>query len=81
MEFTMKIAKTLSTLSLAFAMVGGYLVFAPSQAEAGNNGHISYEALKRNHISTSLKNLNNARAGQQANKYNRGCSAITRCRG
>ena len=77
----MKIAKTLSTLSLAFAMVGGYLVFAPSQAEAGNKGHISYEALKRNNINTGHKNPGNSRPGQPANKYNRGCSKITMCRG
>jgi hypothetical protein len=69
----MKIAKTLSTLSLAFAMVGGYLVFAPAKAEA--KGHISYDALRKNN------NSKNNRPGQPANKWNRGCSAIHKCRG
>jgi hypothetical protein len=72
----MTISKTISTLSLAFAMVGGYLVFAPSKAEAGNNGFISYDALKKNQGGKK-----DTRPGQPANKYNRGCSAITRCRG
>jgi hypothetical protein len=76
MEFTMNITKTLSTLSLAFAMIGGTLVFAPSKAEAANNGHISFDALKKNQIGK-----NGTRPGQPANKWNRGCSAITRCRG
>jgi hypothetical protein len=78
----MTISKSISTLSLAFAMIGGYLVFAPSQAEAANNnGHISYEALKRNFIPTGHKNPGNSRPGQPANKYTRGCSAIQHCRG
>ena len=72
----MKIAKTLSTLSLAFAMIGGYLVFAPSKAEAANNGHISYDALKKNQ-----NGKNGTRPGQPSNKYTRGCSAIQKCRG
>ena len=72
----MKISKTLSTLSLAFALVGGYLVFAPSQAEAANKGHISYDALKKNQVGK-----NGTRPGQPANKWSRGCNAITRCRG
>ena len=68
--------KTLSTLSLAFALVGGAIVLAPSQAEAANNkGHISFDALKKNN------NNKNNRPGQPANKWSRGCSAITRCRG
>jgi hypothetical protein len=77
----MQITKTLSALSLAFALVGAAIVIAPSQANAGNNGHISYEALKRNFVPTGHKNPGNGRAGQQANKYNRGCSAINRCGG
>lgn len=72
----MKITKTLSTLSLAFAMVGGYLVFAPTQAEAANKGHISYDALKKNQAGK-----NNTRPGQPANNWNRGCSKINHCRG
>jgi hypothetical protein len=72
----MSITKTLSTLSLAFAMVGGTLVFAPSKAEAGNNGHISYDALRKNQGGKK-----DTRPGQPANKYNRGCSAIQKCRG
>lgn len=77
----MQITKTLSALSLAFALVGGAIVIAPSQAEAGNNGHISYEALKRNFVPTGHKNQGNGRAGNQANKYTRGCSKINHCRG
>lgn len=71
----MMISKTLSTLSLAFALVGGTFVFAPSQAEANNKGHISYDALKKNN------NSKQNRPGQPANTWNRGCSAITKCRG
>jgi hypothetical protein len=76
MEFTMNITKTLSSLSLAFALVGGTFVFAPAKAEAGNNGFISFDALKKNQIGK-----NGTRPGQAANKWTRGCSAIQRCRG
>jgi hypothetical protein len=72
----MIISKTLSTLSLAFALVGGAIVIAPSQAEAGNNGHISYDALKKNQ-----GNKNATRPGQQANPWSRGCNKINHCRG
>lgn len=72
----MTISKTISTLSLALAMIGGAVLIAPSQAEAGNNGHISYDALKKNQ-----GGKNATRPGQPANKYNRGCSAIQKCRG
>jgi hypothetical protein len=75
MELTMNISKTISTLSLAFAMVGGALVLTPSEAKAGNNGHISYDALKKNHANK------NTRPGQQANPWSRGCSAQQKCRG
>jgi hypothetical protein len=71
----MQISKTLSALSLAFALVGGAIVIAPSQAEAGNNGHINYDALKKNHANK------NTRPGQPVNKWTRGCSAINKCRG
>ena len=71
----MTISKTISTMSLAIAMVGGYLVFAPSKAEAGNNGFINYDALKHNQ-----NGKKDTRPGQPANKYNRGCSAIQHCR-
>ena len=72
----MTIFKTISTLSLAFALVGGAVFIAPSQAEAGNNGHINYDALKKNQ-----GGKNATRPGQPANKYNRGCSKINMCRG
>ena len=72
----MKITKTLSTLSLAFAMVGGYLVFAPSQAEANGN-HISNDALRRG----NGFDKNHKRPGQPANPWNRGCNAWQQCRG
>jgi hypothetical protein len=77
----MTLSKTISTLSLALAMFGSALLIAPSKAEAGNSGHISYEALKRNFVPTGHKNPGNGRAGQPANKYTRGCSAIQHCRG
>ena len=72
----MQITKTLSTLSLALALVGGAIVIAPTKAEAGNNGFINYGALKANQ---GKKNA--TRPGQPANKYSRGCSAIQHCRG
>lgn len=72
----MTISKTLSTLSLGLALMGGAILIAPSQVEAGNNGHISYDALKKNQ-----GGKNATRPGQQANKYSRGCSKINHCRG
>lgn len=72
----MNITKTISTLSLAFAMVGGAVVIAPSQAEANNKGQISYDALKKNQAGK-----NHTRPGAKANPYNRGCSKINQCRG
>lgn len=71
----MNIAKIISSLSLAFAMVGGCIVFAPAKAEA-NNGHISYDAMRNNSY-----NKNHTRPGQPANPWNRGCNAHQQCRG
>ncbi|XP_068663438.1 rapid alkalinization factor-like [Aristolochia californica] len=44
--------------------------------------YISYEALKKNSVPCSRRGASyyNCRSGAQANPYNRGCSAITRCR-
>ncbi|KAK9161539.1 hypothetical protein Syun_007880 [Stephania yunnanensis] len=44
--------------------------------------YISYEALKRNSVPCSRRGASyyNCQAGGQANPYQRGCSAITRCR-
>ncbi|XP_047963024.1 rapid alkalinization factor-like [Salvia hispanica] len=44
--------------------------------------YISYEALKRNNAPCSRRGASyyNCRPGAQANPYQRGCSAITRCR-
>ncbi|KAF9605721.1 hypothetical protein IFM89_018117 [Coptis chinensis] len=44
--------------------------------------YISYEALKRNSVPCNQRGASyyNCQAGAQANPYNRGCSAITRCR-
>ncbi|KAB1202950.1 Protein RALF-like 33 [Morella rubra] len=44
--------------------------------------YISYGALERNSVPCSLRGASyyNCQAGAQANPYNRGCSAITRCR-
>jgi hypothetical protein len=64
--------KTIPALSLALALIGGAVMFAPSSAEAG--GFISNAALRANTI------RHNAPA-KQANPHTRGCSAITRCRG
>ncbi len=69
----MTITKTLSTLSLALAIIGGAVVLAPSSAKAGS--FISFDALKHNNAGK------NTRPGAQANPHTRGCSAITRCRG
>jgi hypothetical protein len=73
--------KSLSTLSIALAMVGGVVVFAPSSADAA--GHISNGALKKNNVPCNIRsgNQNNCRVGAPANPWTRGCSAIQRCRG
>lgn len=44
--------------------------------------HISYGALQRNNVPCSQRGATyyNCKQGAQANPYNRGCSAITRCR-
>ncbi|KAJ7973337.1 Rapid ALkalinization Factor [Quillaja saponaria] len=46
------------------------------------NQYISYGALQRNSIPCSRRGASyyNCKPGAQANPYNRGCSAITRCR-
>ncbi|KAM0948540.1 putative rapid ALkalinization Factor [Dioscorea sansibarensis] len=46
------------------------------------SGYISYGALRRDTVPCSRRGASyyNCRAGAQANPYNRGCSAITRCR-
>ncbi|GAU11493.1 hypothetical protein TSUD_344830 [Trifolium subterraneum] len=48
-----------------------------------NTKYISYGALQRNTVPCSRRGASyyNCRPGAQANPYNRGCSAITRCRG
>ncbi|XP_078446474.1 rapid alkalinization factor-like [Wolffia australiana] len=45
-------------------------------------GYISYGALRRGSTPCSLRGASyyNCRPGAPANPYNRGCSAITRCR-
>ncbi|KAE8693741.1 Rapid alkalinization factor 23 [Hibiscus syriacus] len=45
--------------------------------------YISYGALQRNTVPCSRRGASyyNCQPGAQANPYNRGCSAITRCRG
>ncbi|XP_038716915.1 rapid alkalinization factor-like [Tripterygium wilfordii] len=47
------------------------------------SNYISYGALQRNTIPCSRRGASyyNCQSGAQANPYNRGCSAITRCRG
>lgn len=44
--------------------------------------HISYDAIKKDYIACSQRGASyyNCRSGGQANPYQRGCSAITRCR-
>ncbi|KAI3881436.1 hypothetical protein MKX03_009504 [Papaver bracteatum] len=44
--------------------------------------YISYESLKKNSVPCSQKGASyyNCKPGAQANPYNRGCSAITKCR-
>nr|DAD38050.1 TPA_asm: hypothetical protein HUJ06_008691 [Nelumbo nucifera] len=46
------------------------------------NQYISYGALQRNTVPCSRRGASyyNCKPGAQANPYNRGCSAITRCR-
>ncbi|XP_038715251.1 rapid alkalinization factor-like [Tripterygium wilfordii] len=47
------------------------------------SNYISYGALQRNTVPCSRRGASyyNCQSGGQANPYNRGCSAITRCRG
>ncbi|GEM_PF-6299685 len=71
----MTLSKTLPTLSLALALIGGGVMIAPSSAKAGGN-HISFDALKKDGIKS-----NNNRPGKPANQHTRGCNAINRCRG
>lgn len=44
--------------------------------------HISYGALQRNNVPCSQRGASyyNCKQGAEANPYNRGCSAVTRCR-
>ncbi|KAF8394568.1 hypothetical protein HHK36_020780 [Tetracentron sinense] len=44
--------------------------------------YISYDALKRNSVPCSRRGASyyNCQPGAEANPYNRGCTAITRCR-
>lgn len=46
------------------------------------NNYISYGALQRNTVPCSRRGASyyNCQPGAQANPYNRGCTAITRCR-
>ncbi|XP_038684786.1 protein RALF-like 1 [Tripterygium wilfordii] len=46
------------------------------------NNYISYGSLQRNTVPCSHRGASyyNCKAGAEANPYNRGCSAITRCR-
>ncbi|OIW13041.1 hypothetical protein TanjilG_17601 [Lupinus angustifolius] len=46
------------------------------------SSYISYGALQRNTVPCSRRGASyyNCKTGAQANPYNRGCSAITRCR-
>jgi hypothetical protein len=77
----MTIIKSLSTLSLALAMMGGVVVLTPSSAKAGQ--FISNPALGHNVITCSVRGgtTNNCRPGKQANPPTRGCSKIAMCRG
>ncbi|KAL5772407.1 hypothetical protein ACOSP7_012011 [Xanthoceras sorbifolium] len=48
----------------------------------GNSKYISYGALKANQVPCNKRGQSyyNCQRGQKANPYNRGCSAITRCK-
>ncbi|QGI63860.1 hypothetical protein CEK26_007811 [Fusarium fujikuroi] len=52
-------------------------------AAAPQSGEISYGALKHDGVPCSLRGASaaNCRPGAEANPYNRGCSAIEKCRG
>jgi hypothetical protein len=84
----MTFAKSISTLSLALAMIGGAVMLAPSSATAGtakkaNSGFISNGALGHNNIPCSKRGGTdkNCRVGPPVNPPSRGCSKITMCRG
>ncbi|MBW8890236.1 MAG: hypothetical protein JF616_20980 [Fibrobacteres bacterium] len=81
----MNIAKSLSALTLAFAIIGGAVMIAPASSHAGNSGFISNGALKHNNIPCSVRGgtSNNCRVGTPANPPPkiRPCLKIQRCRG
>ncbi|KAI1012175.1 hypothetical protein LB503_004540 [Fusarium chuoi] len=64
---------TLSLITLA----------AAAPAAAPQSGEISYGALKHDGVPCSARGASaaNCRPGAEANPYNRGCSAIEKCRG
>jgi hypothetical protein len=71
----MILSKLIPSASLALALIGGTLAFAPSSVEAKGKGkHISYEALKKNRVPGKGK------VGKPANPYTRGCGKATRCK-
>jgi hypothetical protein len=75
----MILSKTIPTLSLALAMIGGAVMFAPSAVKAA--GFISNGALRAGGIPTDRNHRQNTRPGAPANHHTRDCSGITRCRG
>ncbi|XP_039008671.1 rapid alkalinization factor-like [Hibiscus syriacus] len=53
------------------------------QTSSSNTQYISYGALQRDTVPCSVRGASyyNCQPGAQANPYDRGCSAIARCRG
>ena len=79
----MNIAKSLSGLTIAFAILAGAAMIAPAPTHAGQ--FISNGALKHNNIPCSVRGgtSNNCRVGTPANPPPkiRPCLKIQRCRG
>lgn len=81
----MNIAKSLSALSFAVALIGSAVMIAPASSHAGNSGFISNGALGHDNIPCSVRNgtSSNCRPGTPANpppKF-RPCLKSQRCRG
>ncbi|KAG0540882.1 hypothetical protein BDA96_03G447800 [Sorghum bicolor] len=62
---------------------GAECAVAAARRELGDGGSIGYGALRKDQTPCSYRGASyyNCRPGAAANPYNRGCSAITQCRG
>ncbi|KAF5595042.1 ralfl33 precursor, partial [Fusarium pseudocircinatum] len=68
---------------MKFSIITLSLVTFVTAVPVAQSGEISYGALNHDRIPCSVKGASAAscRPGAEANPYNRGCSAIEKCRG